>query len=176
MITAFVVIDALMERQGARVPDAEIVMIAVVATNSDRIKKNLHSRCCTGWRAKKYPRIPEKALVLNSWIYRPATATALCRRPAPLSGSQRTSLLIPLAMVRALPLEPCASSHSIRCFIKHPGACLSVSMALVLCHFPRLTVAPRHPDTCGKRRLRHRIIDPFVNVQLSFSFPGVLAA
>jgi hypothetical protein len=48
MITAFVVIDALMERQGARVPDAEIVMIAVVATNSDRIKKNLHSRCCTG--------------------------------------------------------------------------------------------------------------------------------
>jgi hypothetical protein len=39
MITAFVVIDALMERQGARVPDAEIVMIAVVATNSDRIKK-----------------------------------------------------------------------------------------------------------------------------------------
>jgi hypothetical protein len=103
------------------------VMIAVVATNSDRIKKNLHSRCCTGWRAKKYPRIPEKALVLNSWIYRPATATALCRRPAPLSGSQRTSLLIPLAMVRALPLEPCASSHSIQCFIKHLAlACRSL--------------------------------------------------
>jgi hypothetical protein len=102
------------------------VMIAVVATNSDRIKKNLHSRCCTGWRAKKYPRIPEKALVLNSWIYRPATATALCRRPAPLSGSQRTSPLIPPAMVRALPLESCARSHSIRCFIKHPAlACRS---------------------------------------------------
>jgi|GEM_PF-3725284 len=51
MITAFVVIDALMERPGhrsdvrARVSDSEIVTIAVIVANSDRLYGSSHKDC-----------------------------------------------------------------------------------------------------------------------------------
>ena len=51
IITAFVVIDALMERPGhrsdvrARVSDSEIVTIAVIVANSDRLYGSSHKDC-----------------------------------------------------------------------------------------------------------------------------------
>jgi hypothetical protein len=49
-------------------------------------------------------------------------------------------------MVRALPLEPCADSHSIRCFIKHPALACRASAPGRIVHELRVPFArPRDP-------------------------------
>jgi len=173
MITAFVVIDALMERQGARVPDAEIVMIAVVATNSDRIKKTCTTDAAQDGEQRNTPGY------LRLWFSTPGSTARLPRQRFAdgqllCRGRNAPRLSFPLRWCELYRWNPVpthtasgVSSNIRRLHVDLPGAGAMP--------FPSTYGRPRHPDTCGKRRLPHKIVDPFVKVQLSFSFPGVLA-
>jgi hypothetical protein len=149
------------------------VMIAVVATNSDRIKKTCTTDAAQDGEQRNTPGY------LRLWFSTPGSTARLPRQRFAdgqllCRGRNAPRFSFPLRWCELYRWNPVpthtasgVSSNIRRLHVDLPGAGAMP--------FPSTYGRPRHPDTCGKRRLPHRIIDPFVKVQLSFSFPGVLA-
>jgi hypothetical protein len=203
MITAFVVIDALMERPGhrsdvrARVSDSEIVTIAVIVANSDRLYGSSHKDCYsiestftrnalqnkktyTADAAQVGEQSNTPEYLKRLWFSTPGSTARLPRQRFAdgqllCRGRNAPRLSFPLRWCELYRWNP-VPAHTAS------GVSSNIRRLPVDLHgadtmpFPSTYGRPRHPDTCGKRRLLYRIIDPFVNVQLSFSFPGVLVA